>query len=279
MNKPICTTLSHSGGAQSQWILELVLLGLLPVTTDFLVTNANPGMENIETYLYVARMKERCAKAGIRYVTAEGPNLWLDGTQGKAQGMNHFNTPPLWTKNRITGKKGRLRQKCTGFYKIQPMRRALRQHLNERHGVSLKTKRIPQVETWIGFASDEAHRCSDSDVKYVTNRYPLIELGLTKAQITTAYLTKGIPKPPMSVCNACYANGLAYFKAMSDDRPDDFEKACQFDDSIRDLRCYGIEDECFVSATLIPLRELEQMDFNVGEKQREYQCNSGVCFL
>lgn len=279
--KTILTTLSYSGGKQSHAILEMVLRGEIEKPESFLVLNADPGMENENSYPHIEKMRARCDAAGIAFKTAR-TTLCYDLTTFKERGLTHLDQPPYWTRNRVTGKIGRLKQKCTGFYKVAPMRRMLRQHLYQEFGVSMVTKRLPKVETWIGFAMDEKHRADKQkpDVKYISLRYPLIELGLTKAQTVGWYMKAGVQQPPPSVCNACFANGLAFFEDMYMNRPNDWDQAVMVDDYIRDMRQIGIEDECFVSASMVPLRDLPDRNFLRGTAEgKKYQCNSGVCFI
>lgn len=122
---PVLTTLSYSAGVQSHAILEMVLRGHLPLPAPFAVINANPGMENSESLRFVADARRRCQEAGIKFVTAEGPNLYEGLLNLKAGGKTRFDLPPLFVK-REDGKEGRLAQRCTKQFKIQPMRRAVR---------------------------------------------------------------------------------------------------------------------------------------------------------
>lgn len=280
---PKITTLSYSAGKQSHALLKMVLMGQIPRPENFLVLNADPGMENSESYLFVAQAKAECERAGIPFLTAQ-TTLFYDLTTFKERGLNRLDSPPFWTKNRITGKRGRLMQACTPAYKISPINRELRKWIEEKFGINHKaTRGLPKVETWIGFSADEQNRANKcfSKVKYITLRFPLIERGMTKAQVSGFFLQHGIQEPPSSVCNACFSNGLAYFEDMYDNRPKDWEQAVMVDDYIRDMRQIGIEDECYVSQTLIPLRELPKLNFLRGNPNefRQYRCNSGACFL
>jgi hypothetical protein len=278
---PVLTTLSYSGGKQSHALLEMVLRGHIPRPEPFLVLNADPGMENENSYPVVEAMRQRCEHAGIPFKTAH-TSLKHDLLTFKERGLTHLDQPPYWTRNRVTGKKGRLKQKCTPYYKVAAMRRLLRIYLNGQFGTSLVTKRLPPVETWIGFAADELDRANGckADRKFVTLRFPLVEMGFTKAKTIGYYLKHGIAEPPPSVCNACFANGLAFLEEMYVHRPDDWDEAVRVDEAIRDMRQIGIEDECFVSETLIPLREMPALNFKKDDIQffREHKCNSGVCF-
>lgn len=276
------TTLSHSGGVQSQGILEMMLRGDIAIPKPFLVLNADPGMENRRTHEFVKDIAARCEAVGIRYIRAKGPNLKEDLLTFKERGATRIDNPPYWTKNRETGKRGTALQKCTAFYKIKPMRRELRLVMREMFGVSLESKRLPKVESWIGFAADEANRAAKatSDVKFINLRFPLIEMGLSKAQVVGYFLKHSIQRPPPSVCNACFSHGLNFLRDMHDNRPDEWDEAVQIDEAIRDMRQVGINDEVYVSKTLIPLRTLAELDFNVPELPgQNYKCNSGVCFV
>jgi Phosphoadenosine phosphosulfate reductase family len=279
----IITVLSYSGGKQSHALLEMVLRGDMPKPDNFLVLNADPGMENENSYPAVEKMRIRCADAGIPFRTAK-TTLKHDLLTFKERGFKRLDNPPFWTKNRVTGKKGRLKQSCTQHYKIAAMRRELRKYLNEKFSVPIRsTRNLPKVITWIGFAHDEQARAAKakSTVKFITLTFPLIEMGMSKAKIIGYYLKNNIQQPPASVCNACYANGLRFLEEMYSERPKDWKEAVLIDDNIRDMRQIGIEDECFVSSTLVPLRDMPARDF-LRDKPSvyiEHECNSGVCFL
>lgn len=306
------TSLSYSAGVQSHCLLEMVLRGHLERPRHFFVANADPGMEDERSYAFVAKARARCQEAGIEFLTATTPRLNLyqqlilmgHGRDNLAKlGANYDGVawPPEWsteqreawlkrtrmdhpayfTRNRETGKKGMLNQKCTREFKIRPMRRVVRDYLR-RHFPTQK-RPLPRVDTWIGFAADEAHRIKPKHERpnfYIRSRYPLLEMGMDRAKVEGYYLKHNIEKPPRSVCVACFANGLAHFEDMFFHRPDDWEKAVAVDDAIRDLTRVGVRDECFVSATLVPLRDLPDKNFLKGTKEgKEHRCNNGVCFL
>lgn len=279
--RPLLTVLNYSGGKQSSALLWMVLRGDLPRPESFLVLNANPGMENSGTYQYTDMMRVECARAGIEFITAPGPDLFYDlisvGT------ATRVDNPPYWTKS-AKGKQGRLKQKCTAFYKVAPMDRVIRRVLEERFGISQKSKRLPEgcVEKWIGFTLDEVSRMKPSSQKYVQFTYPLIDLGMGN-EATLRYLTDNdLPVPPRSVCNACFANGLQTFKEMHDNRPADWAQAVLVDEAVRDLSGVGVGDPVFVSKTMIPLRELAERGFDLSDETEDadgFSCDSGHCFV
>lgn len=281
---PRLTVLNFSAGSGSSCLAEMILNGDLPRPDHpLIVLNADPGMENSVTYQFVTDYRARFEAAGIPFITVRR-NLYAEILALKASGATRFDMPPYWTRNRVTGKRGRLKQKCTGVYKIAPMDRAIRIWMHENLGISRVSRNIGRnvVRKWIGFSQDEWMRIKESKQKYVYFEYPLIDRRITKAGIVAYFLRIGRPLPPRSVCNGCYANDVAHFREMATNRPADFEQACLVDEAIRDLRQIGVEDECFVSSTLIPLRELAARGFilsaEVVEQDAE-MCHSGHCFV
>lgn len=283
------TVLSFSAGTQSSCLLWMVLDGAIPKPDNFLVVMADPGMENSRTYEYSRMMAQRCNEAGIDFVIAKGPNLHRDATEpGDA---TRIDNPPLWIK-RASGKRGQLRQKCTKEYKILPIQRAIRQHLDDRWGISANPKSTRHllaavlITQWIGFTSDESHRVEgmrkQKIAKHVRLVCPLDEMGMDSHGVVTYMREHGHELPPRSLCNGCFAHGLRSLRAMHDERPADWNQAVTFDDSIRDMGRYGVQDgECYVSDTLVPLRELAKRDFDLGSTRQnvKHECNTGMCFV
>jgi len=282
--RPWVTLLSFSGGTGSGCLAEMVLRGDLDRPKNLIVIRADPGMENRETNDYCAKTAARFKAAGIPYIEAKR-NLLRELIDLKKSGKTRFDLPPFWTRNRDTGKKGRLMQGCTQAYKIAPMDRALRVWMHENLGISRHSRNIgtDSVCKWIGFSQDEWMRIKEAKQKYVYFEYPLVDRRMTKADIAGYYLKHGLKLPPRSVCNACYANDLSHFRKMLAERPDEFwGEAVAVDEEIRDLRHVGVQDECFVSSTLIPLRTLAETGFmlpsNVAE-EADQKCHSGHCFV
>lgn len=277
----LVTQLSFSGGTGSGAIAEMVLRGDIERPRNFIVVRANPGMENGETNDYCEHMAKRFRAAGIPYIEVKR-DLLRGLLELKASGRTRFDLPPFWTRNRVTGKKGRLLQRCTKWAKIAPMDAACRKWMQDELGISARSKRIGReiVCKWIGFSADEWHRLKEPRRRYICFGYPLIDKRMDKPAVIQYFLDNGLRLPPRSVCNACYANDVAHFKKMHDERPDEFwGEAVAVDEAIRDLSCVGVTDECFVSSTLSPLRELAARGFTVADGEEDARCHSGHCFV
>ena len=278
--RPWATVLAMSGGKQSLALWEMLIRGVIERPNNLLVANANPGMENPATLDVVARVKAQCAEIGVPFLGVER-NLYEDILRVKRGELTRLDNPPFWTKDRTTGKRGRLLQGCTAYYKIAPMDAAVRGWMEENLGVSSSNKRLGSnsVRTWIGFSADEVHRIKEAHQEYKYFEYPLIEMGWGNKEVTAFYIKNRIAVPPRSVCSACYANDTKFFKEMFNNRKECWEKAVLVDEAIRDLSAIGITDECYVSWTLIPITKLAELGFPVIDGEKEELCHSGHCFL
>jgi hypothetical protein len=279
--RPWVTALSMSGGKQSFALWKMIQLGILARPLNLLVTNAWPGMEATRTRFFVDQVRDECVAMGVPFLQTSACNLYEDILALKRGELTRLDNPPFWTRNRTTGKRGRLQQSCTPYYKIAPMDRLIRTWMEDNLGVAKNNCRIGAnaVRKWIGFSADEIHRIKEPEQVYQFFEYPLIELGWGNKEIMAFYLRHNLPIPPRSVCNACFANDVAHFKTMHAEQPADWAQAVAIDDAIRDLTCIGITDECFVSWTLIPLRDLAAAGFPDIDGEKEELCHSGHCFV
>lgn len=87
------------------------------------------------------------------------------------------------------------RRQCTKVYKLYPIRKKVREMLGG------KTPR-GGCEMWVGISTNEAHRMKPSNVQYITNRWPLIELRLSRADCL-AKLERWGMTTPRSACCGC----------------------------------------------------------------------------
>jgi len=289
MAKRLLTVLCYSAGVQSHAILKMVECGMIEKPQRFSLVCADPGMESSVSMDFRDRdARQICAAAGIGFVVAGGPDLYRDIQDAANGNKDRLDTPPFWTQN-DDGTVGQLTQQCTREYKIRPMNRAVRRELLRIWGIPTGPKgnraiAVGAVEQWIGFTADEQHRFDDllkqPHAKFTTFRCPLIELGLTKSDVVGMYKQRGWKMPIMSICNGCPFTGLRALKDKHDNRPDDWAQAVTIDESCRDLTSIGVKNPCYVSRTMIPLRELAEMNFELVDPIENdlAQCLSGVCF-
>ena len=85
------------------------------------------------------------------------------------------------------------RRQCTKVYKLYPIRRMVRQMLGGK---------TPEggCEMWIGISRDEAHRMKHSTVAYITNRWPLVEMEMSRAACLEKLKRWGVTAPRSACC-------------------------------------------------------------------------------
>ena len=280
-NLPRLVQLAYSGGKASECVLEMVLRRELVVPVPLIVTCADPGMEDPRTHNHTNAMEARCHRANIPFLRAKR-NLYQELLAAKRSGATRFDFPGFYTKDRVTGKRGKMLQKCTQAYKIAPMDRLARSWMDANMGISKRSKRIGEriLCKWVGFSASEFMRVKNHPVpKYVYFDYPLINLGMNDLDILKYYADRSLRVPPRSVCAGCFANDAWYFEEMYNERPESWAQAVAVDEEIRDLSQFGVRDECFVYQGLLPLRELAAQGFPKPAKKERTNCHTGHCFL
>jgi hypothetical protein len=111
------------------------------------------------------------------------------------------------TAIRQRNKAGLTRRQCTSEYKIRPLKKAARQLLGYPH-----PRRVPRgvyAEQAIGISIDEFTRAKDSDVAYLRNVFPLIELGWDRAACAEYLAKRGFGRTVKSACVGCPFHGNA----------------------------------------------------------------------
>lgn len=85
------------------------------------------------------------------------------------------------------------RRQCTREYKIDPLRRKMRELVGKRG----------HVQVCIGISVDEAHRMKPSRNQWQHHTWPLIDLRMTRGDCIAWMARNGYPTPPKSSCLGC----------------------------------------------------------------------------
>lgn len=107
----------------------------------------------------------------------------------------------------FTAAGGMGRRQCTKVFKLYPIRRKVREMLGG------KTPRAG-CEMWVGISVDEAHRMKPSTVKYIQNRWPLIDLGMRRQDCIDKLAGWGV-NAPRSACCGCPLQSQADWQTRS----------------------------------------------------------------
>ena len=131
-----------------------------------------------------------------------------------------FVTMPVFAREFTGGRPVMLRRQCTGDYKLEPICRFCRPLIGRRRGQRHTTP--PFCEMWIGISTEEnAKRCKPSREGWVTNRYPLRELGMTRSECERWLWDHYQVVAPKSACIGClmWNIGLGTRASVGSDRP------------------------------------------------------------
>ena len=162
--------------------------------------------------------------------------------------------PPFFVRN-PDGTRGILRRQCTQDYKVDPIRRKVRELIGLRKGQ--RGPKETAVRQFIGISLDEAVRMKDSGNTYVRNEWPLIGQRLSRHDCVQWLEAKGYPEPPKSACTFCPYRRDHEWRRMRDRDPEAFEQACQTDEAIRLPGYCGLVGESYVHDSLKPLRDVD----------------------
>jgi len=203
-------------GVQSFTLAAMAALGEID-RIDYAV-HADTHHESAMTYQFAERWTGWLDIRGIKVVTVDnGENEIITNRVGGEIFIPSFTNTP-------SSNGGQLRRQCTQRWKIAPLRRWLQ---TNRNGAP--------VEMWIGISTDEALRMKPSDVKYITHRWPLIELGMSRKDCIKFLETHRLETPSKSACVFCpYHNTYEWRKTKEIKK--DWDKAVAIDERIRNVR-------------------------------------------
>ena len=241
--------ISLGWGVQSFTLAAMVALGELdPVD---LAIHADTTHESKLTYDFASRWTLWLEEKGVRVITVKPAAANLIDKWGGV-------VIPAYTLP-----DGKINRQCTGDWKITQIRRELQ---SRRNGET--------VEQWIGISLDEWQRMKDSDVKYITHRWPLVELKMTRQSCITWLKARKLEVPPKSACTFCPYHSTAEWRRIKN-TPEDWREAVEADRTIRHARP---PQNLYVHPSKVPL---EDVDLRTQEEKGQLslwdlEC-SGIC--
>ena len=156
--------------------------------------------------------------------------------------------------------------------------------LEDKFGHNLK-KTSGCVKQWLGISVDEVQRVKPSDVQWIDNHYPLLEMGMARADCITWLNQHDLPIPPKSSCVFCPYRSKRSWQELKREGGEDWEIALFVDGEIRNQRPpYPL----FVHPSGKPLDEavvieedfgMNQLNMFIDIDDRNAECDSGHCFL
>ena len=171
-------------------------------------------------------------------------------------GSRRYVDIPVYLKGRDGEGDGIGRRQCTDNYKIRPVRRKVRELLGLRRG-----QRVPSgvgVELWLGISTDEAIRMKVSRDRWMTNRYPLIEAGVSRRDCMDWWLARYDRPLERSACVACPFQSRARWVETKRRWPELFAEAVEIDANLR--RGLALDKTPYLHARRLPLAQAVALD-------------------
>lgn len=173
------------------------------------------------------------SQLSYKVIRVSAGNIRENVLAGVTPDGNKFLDMPVFLVN-ADGTKSVAARQCTNHYKITPIHKKLREILKLEPG-----RRAPkdvQVEMWMGISADESHRVKPSRDEWITNRYPLIEMDLTRAQLYDWFARRYPGRVlPRSACVGCPYHTNMEWKWLKENDPESFNDAVFVDRAMREI--------------------------------------------
>lgn len=237
---------------------------LVPVYDAVIIVDLGPATSWEKIQLEFVR--EACKKSGIFFHVIK-KDLYKDLVDN--YGRKRTVAIPWWTRmpDGRTGKIGR--RACTGDYKIDAVAKYVRwELLGYKKGQRTRPEDIKAHEMHIGFSAEEKKRCNLNPNKLFVNRYPLIEMDLSRKDNYQYTLDVWGLDTKASSCLFCPFHQNYFFKYLKENEPDGYQAVLKIDHILRDRKpYYPMAAEMFISRSWKRIEDLTPED-----------CNDRTCF-
>lgn len=276
--------LSWGCGVQSTTLGEMAARGMLdPIDAIF---TADTGWERQATYDMRDWYAARWRSMGVPVIVVPGGDIRIEGAE------EHIHVP-FWTNDG-----GPLQRQCTMQFKLIPTKRAMREFAGY-HPTNPPHPKPKEFEVWLGISLDEWTRAVERKTgepkrnppQYQWERWPLLEMKMSRQDCIDWLTAEGLPVPPKSACVCCPYRMASEWIEMRDVAPDEFAAACAFDESNRhnplaergaastadELYIYKNGPAALATADLEGDAERERIKYGVQIPMMV--CESGYCWV
>lgn len=200
-------TLSLGAGVQSTALVLLACEGLIKPFDAAIF--ADTGWEPKQVYDHLDRLAAYAAEHGMPIYRVSSGNIRNDALDPE----HRFASMPLFVRN-PDGSDGMARRQCTSEYKLKPIKARVRKLLGHPHPTPVP--KGVHAEVAIGISMDEIGRARDSDVQYMRNVFPLLDLGWTRKDCERFNRAQGWTTVAKSACIGCPYHGNRQWRELRD---------------------------------------------------------------
>lgn len=240
------TALSLGAGVQSTALLLLAVEGRIP-RPDFAVF-ADTGWEPKGVYDHLDRLEREVAQpAGIEIVRVRSTGGTGQGIRVDSLTKTRVFRFPAFAKLTEDAGDGvkfdptvrpmMLRRSCTSTYKLDPIFREYRRRLGSRVSATGRVGPVPedaQIVQQIGISTDEFQRARTSQIPWITNEYPLLDLNWSREKCIAYLDSAGWGSTQKSACIGCPFHSNAEWRRIRDTDPESWADVVEFDEKFRD---------------------------------------------
>lgn len=260
------TVISLGAGVQSTTMALMAAAGELTPMPDCAIF-ADTQWEPKAVYDHLAWLEERLPFP-VHRVSAG--NLREDTLARRNTTSGRFAAVP-WHITGPDGKAGMGRRQCTSEYKLKPIMHKLRDLL----GLGRRSRIPPEtVEMWIGISTDEAIRMKPARQQWIRNRWPLIEVGVSRHKCLAWMADHHYPTPPKSACIGCPFHSNVVWRDMRDNHPDEWADAVEIDKALRNGNSRGIRATEYMHPQRVPL---DKVDLRTAEDKGQLNLFINEC--
>lgn len=173
---------------------------------------------------------------------------------------------PWWTIKE-DGHKSKMPRNCTIDYKVELISKYVRwELLGYKKGQRLREEDKKAHEMHMGFSAEEARRCKENPNPMFVNKFPLVEMVLTRAD-NFAYIKDvwGL-ETKASACSFCPFHKNYFFKFLRENEPEQYAQVVGVDELLRDKNPKPpMDSDLFISRSRKRLIDLTDEDCNDAE--------------
>lgn len=244
--------LSFGGGVQSTAMILMIKEGLLPKPD--IIIHADTGSEMPYTHEIIDKLKPLIAEMKIPFEIV----------------TSHHGKLHEYYKSKSTVPVVGVRS-CTVNFKILPQRRFIRSIVGKGNGKLL-------AECWLGITIDESKRKIESELKWIGNKFPLLDLNISRKDCLKINKKHGF-EVKKSGCFLCPYGGKKWFVSLYRNNPELFKICQEMEEEYQNK--YGKKHGLVPSISDIKNLKLHSL-FSFGSEiitENESNCDSGGCFI
>lgn len=258
MTEPI-HIISLGAGVQSSTMALMAACGEItpmPVAAIF----ADTLHESRATYDYLEEL-EAILPFPVWHVSKGDLAVYLTTPYVNTKGKINVRGLPAFALN-SDGSQGLIPKNCSREFKSD--------QVSKKITFAMRLHSVQCAVQWIGISLDEISRVRDDRRPTVKNRYPLIDLRMTRADCLVWLDKHRFNKPPRSACVFCPLRDNSQWRDLSDE---EFKFAALFEQSLQKAH-EQMPYKPFLHRSMVPLSEV---DFSTEEERGQLNMFNNEC--